>query len=64
MTQFEQGKWVKITSTEGRFAELPAKDRKTFVVKVNDDGTAKLQTNSSKLVFDGVCSLDCERVQG
>lgn len=64
MTQFEQGKWVKITSTTGpAFDMLPAKDRKAFVVKVNPDGTAKLRTNSSKLEFDNVCPLDCERIQ-
>ena len=64
MTQFEQGKWVKITSTDGKFDLLPAKDRKAFVVRVNEDGTAKLRTNSSKLEFDNVCPLDCERIQG
>lgn len=62
MTQFEQGKWVKIVSTEGKFADLPAKDRKAFVVKVNEDGTAKLRTNSSKMEFNNVCPLDCERI--
>ena len=63
MTQFEQGKWVKITSTVGpHFDLLPSKDRKAFVVRVNDDGTAKLQMNSSKMVFDNVCPLDCEKI--
>ena len=62
MIQFEQGKWVKIVSTKGKFADLPAKDRKAFVVKIYDDGTAKLRTNSSKMEFDGVSSLDCEKI--
>lgn len=62
MTQFEQGKWVKIVSMAGKLGNLPAKDRKAFVVKVNHDGTAKLRTNSSKLEFDNVCPLDCEKV--
>lgn len=62
MTQFEQGKWVRITSTEGKFGLLPAKDRKAFVVRVNDDGTARLQTNSTKMLFDDVCPLNCEKI--
>ena len=61
MTQFEQGKWVRITSTEGKFADLPAKDRKAFVVRVNDDGSARLQTNSTKMIFDDVHQTECEK---
>lgn len=62
MTQFEQGKWVRIVSSDERFSDLPAKDRKAFVVKVHDDGTAKLRTNSSQLMFDNVSPLDCEKI--
>lgn len=60
MFQFEQSKWIKILDTIERFLNLPAKDRKAYVQKAYEDGTAKLLTNNSKKVLDRVDPLDCK----